>query len=102
MLNCPFCDAELGAASNRLRGGRCPKCGSILSWAEEDAPQAAPRTDDDALPMSDIVRTLVQRGSANPQLDATIATLFVPAKGPLHSGEPADAPADTYVSAPPP
>ena len=40
MLNCPFCDAELGAASNRLRGGRCPKCGSILSWEEQRTPAA--------------------------------------------------------------
>src|SRR6478609_5546882 len=60
MLNCPYCDAELGAASDRLRGGRCPRCGSILSWGD-DTPVAK---DEDALPMSEIVRTLVQRGES--------------------------------------
>jgi WD40 repeat protein/serine/threonine protein kinase len=91
MLSCPFCGAELGAASNRLRGGRCPTCGSILSWDDQatvqfDVPLAPPppaapavpppsamprgeRTllsdDEDAMPMRDIVRTLVNRGPAD-------------------------------------
>ncbi len=72
MLNCPFCSAELGASSDRLRGGRCPRCGSILSW-EEDA--SAPPKDEDSLPMSEIVRTLVERGVSASQASATITNL---------------------------
>ncbi len=85
MLRCPFCDADLGGGSARLRGGRCPQCGSILNWADdvpaEAAPaaelsaaarraaQAPPRSDDDSMSMKDIVHTLVSRGS--PEGDAS-------------------------------
>src|SRR5262245_65595381 len=80
MMRCPFCDADLSAGSFRLRGGRCPQCGSILSWAQEEnaeeaaeqspspppppAPPSAP-VDEDAMSMKDIVRTLVSRGGGD-------------------------------------
>jgi WD40 repeat protein/serine/threonine protein kinase len=79
MLHCHFCEAELDTDTLRVRGGRCPSCGSILNWSESEpespAPPAAggllnpptapvpPPGDDDNLSMRDIVRTLVQRGS---------------------------------------
>ena len=85
MLNCPYCDAELGAASDRLRGGRCPRCGSILSWGD-DTPVAK---DEDALPMSEIVRTLVQRGESQSFFKQTIQS---PAGAPLFPPSPAQPP----------
>jgi len=93
MLRCPFCDADLGGESNRLRGGRCPKCGSILSWDDDESqPEAGPTNlpsllatlppassdDDDAISMKDIVRTIVQRAappspqSPPPSISATV------------------------------
>src|SRR5688500_4865499 len=78
MLRCPFCDADLGGGSARLRGGRCPQCSSILNWADDAASEAAPsadlaaaaqrakaapeRDDDDAMSIKDIVHTIVSRG----------------------------------------
>lgn len=78
MLNCPYCDAELGAASDRLRGGRCPRCGSILSWGD-DTPVAK---DEDALPMSEIVRTLVQRGESQSFFKHTVQSPAFPTASP--------------------
>jgi hypothetical protein len=82
MLRCPFCDADLGGGSNRLRGGRCPKCSSILSWGDDESqPEAGPTNlpslratlasagstdEDDAMPMKDIVRTIIQRAAPSP------------------------------------
>jgi len=73
MLRCPYCDTDLSAGSSRLRGGRCPSCGSILNWAggDDDAPasefkppQPPPEAvDEDAMSMKDIVRTLVGRSA---------------------------------------
>src|SRR5687768_17422409 len=88
MLRCPFCDAELGGGSNRLRGGRCPKCSSILSWDDEESqPEAGPTNlpsllaamppadarDGDAMSMKDIVRTIVQRAVPGPEAPESIA-----------------------------
>jgi serine/threonine protein kinase len=77
MLHCPFCHADLEAASARLRGGRCPDCGGIVNWTEPATspnevpppsvaiePRGLPE-DEDRLPMQDIVRTLVKRGFDN-------------------------------------
>ena len=76
MLRCPFCDADLGGESNRLRGGRCPKCSSILSWGRRRVASrrgsgeqavaagfaaAGSSAEDDGMSMKDIVRTIVQR-----------------------------------------
>jgi tRNA A-37 threonylcarbamoyl transferase component Bud32 len=88
MLRCPFCDADLGGESNRLRSGRCPKCSSILSWDDDESqPEAGPtnlpsllatlppaRSDDDDAPsIKDIVRTIVQRGAPSPpSISATV------------------------------
>jgi WD40 repeat protein/serine/threonine protein kinase len=82
MLHCHFCEAELDTDSLRVRGGRCPSCGSILNWSESEPESPAPPPaaggllgpptkpvpppagdDDENLSMRDIVRTLVQRGS---------------------------------------
>src|SRR5262245_1975734 len=92
MMRCPFCDADLSAGSFRLRGGRCPQCGSILSWAqdepaEEASPQlsAAPPTataDEDGMSMRDIVRTLVSRGGGDEEAPAA-ASLVSQAPRPL-------------------
>ncbi|MCH8830539.1 MAG: serine/threonine protein kinase, partial [Planctomycetes bacterium] len=34
MLRCPFCQADVDDAE--LRSGRCPNCGSLLAWNDED------------------------------------------------------------------
>src|SRR5262245_23255973 len=120
MLNCPFCDAELGAASNRLRGGRCPKCGSIVSWEDDQTltqndlapivparsitptPTAPPSHDEDALPMSEIVRTLVERGASTARIDATVDTPIPPSSPPSASQTPTMAFSSTFVPPPPP
>jgi WD40 repeat protein/tRNA A-37 threonylcarbamoyl transferase component Bud32 len=118
MLNCPFCEAELGAASNRLRGGRCPKCGSIISWEDDQAltlpdappaaaalpsgsaPAATQRHDDDALPMSEIVRTLVERGGPSSRIDDTIDTPIPPGNAHPPAPTPTLAFSSTFVPSP--
>jgi WD40 repeat protein/serine/threonine protein kinase len=75
MMRCPFCDADLSDESTRIRGGRCPHCGSILMWSEEAPSEevigAAPREiaeppDEDNLSIKDVVRTIVARGANEP------------------------------------
>ena len=106
MLHCPFCDAELDTDSLRVRGGRCPSCGSILNWSEsepESPPPPVARTlvdppavppppppvgDDDNLSMRDIVRTLVQRGSQEPAPRDNRPTLVTPLAPPAPASSP--------------
>jgi hypothetical protein len=40
MLRCPFCDADLNDVP--LQAGRCPTCGSVMAW-QDDEPETPPR-----------------------------------------------------------
>jgi WD40 repeat protein/serine/threonine protein kinase len=126
MLHCPFCDAELDTDSLRVRGGRCPSCGSILNWSESEPepvapaeasgghtgpsastappqppspPARAPVGDDDNLSMRDIVRTLVQRGSQEPAPRDHRPTLVTPLAPPMSPPAPASGPPSTVPPA---
>ncbi|MDX1947210.1 MAG: protein kinase [Pirellulaceae bacterium] len=101
MLQCPFCNADLGAGSARLRGGRCPQCGGILNWNETKAtlaaivPQCADDDEECKVSMRDIVRTLVERGgpAASPADSAVSPPKSPPAPvNPLLAPPPAASP----------
>ena len=118
MLRCPFCEADLSeTGSFRLRGGRCPQCGSILNWAQDSAEEssqqpaapegsapAAPPVDEDAMSMRDIIRTLVSRGGGDEDEDSPPPSLLSPAPGaapPSRPRLPTPAAAKTVNTGPP-
>lgn len=45
MLRCPFCQTDVDDAE--LRSGRCPKCGSLLAWNEDEDDRADAATSGD-------------------------------------------------------